>query len=306
MIEAGGLGILVDSVVRNRGEAKLPGIMALGFVAGHSPEMALSIIYSKGVDALALALDDSSKHVAAAAAWALGHIGRHSAEHAKHVSSNGLLSKILGIYNCVTSSEDMKEKAKTALKLILMRTDNLEVVEPLISDAPPQILKYVVAQYSKVLPRDPVARRNFVTTGGLRKLQELLSTGKAPPDSILYEHITFINQCFPDDVVKYFSPNYPSTLLERVEEFTPNLRIDPTLWSDRLFSDTVIPDDVKEEIEALQRSFEAEPPEEEEAIPEPIPEQHSPGQGTPKGKSKKGKKKTSGTSANASKKSSMK
>ena len=164
MIEAGGLGILVDSIVRNRGETKLPGIMALGFVAGHSPEMALSIVYSKGVDALALSLDDTNKHVAAAAAWALGHIGRHSAEHSRHASAGGLLSKILAIYNCPASTEDMKDKAKQALKLILMRTDNLEVVETLITDAPPQILKYVVAQYSKVLENSMILETDLPTT----------------------------------------------------------------------------------------------------------------------------------------------
>jgi len=47
VVEAGGLGVLVNAVLRNRGEAKLPGIMTLGFIAGHSPSLALSVVYSK-------------------------------------------------------------------------------------------------------------------------------------------------------------------------------------------------------------------------------------------------------------------
>ena len=57
---------------------------------------------------------------------------------------------------------------------------------------------------SQVLPLDPAARRAFVTTGGLRKMQELLNTLPETSDAttVLREHIELINQCFPDDVVK--------------------------------------------------------------------------------------------------------
>lgn len=34
--------------------------------------------------------------------------------------------------------------------MILLRTDDLDAIEPLLTLAPPEIFKYVVAQYSKV------------------------------------------------------------------------------------------------------------------------------------------------------------
>ena len=78
-----------------------------------------------------------------------------------------------------------------------------------------------------------------------------------------------------------------------MEEYKPNLRIDPSLWSEKLFSDTVIPDDVKAEIEALQKSIEGEAKAEEapaEMPPEGDPDQDS----TPKGsKARKNRKKKS-------------
>jgi hypothetical protein len=68
-------------------------------------------------------------------------------------------------------SEDLQTKAKKALKNILQKCVYLPVLEPLLHEASPNILKHVVAQFSKVLPHDPKARRLFVTSGGLKKVK---------------------------------------------------------------------------------------------------------------------------------------
>lgn len=67
-------------------------------------------------------------------------------------------------------SEDLQTKSKKALKNILQKCNYLPVLEPLLHEASPNILKHVVAQFSKVLPHDPKARRLFVTSGGLKKV----------------------------------------------------------------------------------------------------------------------------------------
>jgi len=72
--------------------------------------------------------------------------------------------------------------------MILLRTEDLASIDPLLSSAPPEILKYVVVQYSKLLPRSAIARRSFVTSGGLRKIQELLATNTSN-DNIIKEHV---------------------------------------------------------------------------------------------------------------------
>ncbi len=64
-------------------------------------------------------------------------------------------------------------QAKRSLKNILSRCVHLPALEPLLHDAPPNILKHVVGQFSKVLPNDPKARRLFVTSGGLKKVPTL-------------------------------------------------------------------------------------------------------------------------------------
>ena len=90
-------------------------------------------------------------------------------------------------------------QAKRALKNILQKCIHLPALEPLLHDAPPNILKHVVGQFSKVLPHDPHARRLFVTSGGLKKVQEI----KAEPGSALHEYINIINNCFPEEIVRY-------------------------------------------------------------------------------------------------------
>ncbi|KAK2575665.1 hypothetical protein KPH14_012061 [Odynerus spinipes] len=68
-----------------------------------------------------------------------------------------------------------------------------------------------------ILPHDARARRLFATSGGLKKVQEI----QAEPGSTLMEYIMLINCCFPEEIIRYYSPGYPETLLEAVEQYQP-------------------------------------------------------------------------------------
>lgn len=190
----------------------------LGYTAAHSEVLALSVIVSKGVCALAIALaEEPEDYVKAACAWALGQIGRHTPEHAKAVATANVLPRLLECYLRSDASEDLQTKAKKALKQILHKCTYLPALEPLLHDAPPNILKHVVGQYSKVLPHDPKARRMFVMSGGLKKIQEM----QAEPGTALAEYIMTINCSFPAEIVQYYTPGYAEVLLERVEQYQP-------------------------------------------------------------------------------------
>ncbi|KAF0287425.1 Sperm-associated antigen 6 [Amphibalanus amphitrite] len=71
---------------------------------------------------------------------------------------------------------------------------------------------------NEVLPHDPQARRQFVTSGCLRKVQEI----QAEPGTELREYINTINNCFPEEIVRYYSPGYSEHLLERLETYEPD------------------------------------------------------------------------------------
>lgn len=232
IVNSGGIAAIVDYVNESRGMARLPGIMALGYIAAFSETLALSVIVSKGVQPLAEALvSESEEHIKAACAWSLGQIGRHSPDHAKTLADHAVLSKLLKVLTSVGRSgeevgADLKTKTKRALKCILEKTLHLDALEPLLQPStPPNILKYVIAQFAKILPHDVAARRAFVTSGGLQRVQEIaasLSQAQAGglSGSKMAEYIRTINECYPEEIVRYYSPGYSATLLDKIDEYS--------------------------------------------------------------------------------------
>ncbi|XP_026283595.2 uncharacterized protein LOC113210013, partial [Frankliniella occidentalis] len=67
---------------------------------------------------------------------------------------------------------------------------------------------------AQILPQDPRGRRLLVCTGGLRRLQEI----PAEPGSAIAESVAVINCCFPEEIVRYYSPGFPDSLLDLMEE----------------------------------------------------------------------------------------
>ncbi|XP_053988925.1 sperm-associated antigen 6-like isoform X2 [Hylaeus volcanicus] len=234
IVNIGGIGALVELIDTSKQTVRLPAIMAIGYIAGHSDQLAIAVIGSKGVIHLSAVLhEEQNDRMLAVTVWAIGQIGKHTPEHAKAVAVANILPKLLELYNDANSSEDLKSKCNTTLKQILQRCMYIEALEPLLHDSPPNILKYVLGQFSKVLPNDARARRLFVTSGGLKKVQEI----QADPGSTLLEYIQIINCCFPEEIVRYYSPGYPDSLLEAVEQYQPKC---PSLFAmeEHTFSDT--------------------------------------------------------------------
>lgn len=85
---------------------------------------------------------------------------------------------------------------------MLQKCTYLPALQSLLSQAPAEILENVVGQFAKILPADAKARKQFVTSGGLKKIQEI----KTEPDSELAEAVLTINECFPEEIVRYYSP----------------------------------------------------------------------------------------------------
>jgi len=219
LVNAGGVAAIIDYLGDSCGTIRLPGIMALGYVAAHSENLAMTVIVSKGVSQLAICLaEEAEDYVKAATVWSLGQVGRHTPEHAKAVAFANVFPKILACYMKTDASEDLRTKSKRSLKNVLQKCVHLPALEPLLETAPPEILKHVVGQFSKVLPHDPKARRLFVTSGGLKRIQEI----ECEEGSVLQEYIHAINGCYPEEIVKYYSPGYSEQLLERVEQYQPS------------------------------------------------------------------------------------
>ena len=111
-------------------------------------------------------------------------------------------------------SEDLKTKSKRALKAILKKCTALGSLEPLMRDAPVSIVKYILAQFAKVLPNERKAKRSFVQSGGLQFVQDLNESAGGE----LAEHIQAINACFPPEIVEYYSPKYADKLMLLIDD----------------------------------------------------------------------------------------
>lgn len=227
VVNAGSIMAMVDYINNHIGSARLPAIMALGYIAAFGEALAMSVLLAKGVPAISAALvQESEAHIKAACAWALGQIGRHSPDHALQVAQHSVLPKLMDIYTHDEDSSskeiDLKNKAKRTLKVVIQKVVSLEALEPLLNDAPPEILKYVIAQYAKVLPHDATARRNFVTTGGLQKIQDIVASD-GEQSEMLADYIQTINNCYPEEIVRYYSPGYSATILEKIDSYVPQI-----------------------------------------------------------------------------------
>ncbi|RKP02524.1 hypothetical protein CXG81DRAFT_29488 [Caulochytrium protostelioides] len=237
VVNSGGIAAVVAYVSESEGPAQLPAIMTLGYVAAFLETLALAVIVAKGVPALMDALDDRHPdYIRAAAAWALGQIGRHNSEHAKVLCDAAVIPKMLhlaiatspaaaaaaGLPSAGLSAEqsDLHTKAKRALKAILEKTLDIAALDPVLQlSTPPNILKHIVHQIAKVLPHNVVARRAFVTSGGLQRIQEISHAyAKDAHGAVLAEFITAINACYPEEIIRYYSPGYTATLLNKLDD----------------------------------------------------------------------------------------
>ena len=212
---AGGSAALVEYISDSTGSARLPGIMTLGYIAAFDEHNAMAIINSKGIAPLKDALvHESEDYIRAAATWTLGQIGSHSSNHAKAMAETDVLSHLLSQYKSPESSEDLRKKSKKALKNILVMCTVLDALEPLLQEAPDEVMTYLLSQFKKILPTDPNAKKNFVLSGGLRFIQQKHGSNNEKLRLCIDE----INTIYPQEIVQYYSPDYADTLIKKLDD----------------------------------------------------------------------------------------
>lgn len=237
LIEAGAAASLTDSLaVEKGGKRAALAAQTLGFLADYKPSTALSVCGVDGGRALVRCLESAETgDVAAAAAWALGCIARHGSPTASVLAKNGAIGALLRCYAGVQADRHLtlREKAKASLKSLIRKCGGLETIDALVSaETPGPILRHVLSEFAERLGKDVAAKRAFVTSGGLMRLQGVLrahekdvaaaakgdiaggaavatssaAIGEARPllDERGLRDAKKINSVFPPDVVSYY------------------------------------------------------------------------------------------------------
>lgn len=213
VVNSGGAAGLVEFVRDTRSNVRLPGVMALGYIAAFSEAMALAIIVAKGVPALKDALvNEPEEHIKAATVWTLGQIGRHTSDHARALAEGGIFQPLVVLFSRPDSGDDLRMKCKRALKAVIGKCLEAQALAPLLRDSSPKVQKYVLAQFANILPNDVAARKAFLASGLLQRVQEIKTT--APPK--VQESIARINAAFPEVAVKYSDPAFARDLLSQL------------------------------------------------------------------------------------------
>ncbi len=212
-----GPAALVDFVSNCSGDPRLPGIETLGYIAKNGEEsMAKDCIKENAHIALKDALmHESSDKIKERAAWALGRLGKHSADHANALAEADILRKLLDVYTKAGSGSDLKKKSKKALIRIIQKCNKIPLIEPLVEDSVDlDILTCLVEQCYQLLPLSLEAKKYFLQCGGFQKLQHLRADGGTK----LKELRDKINSLYPTEVVQYYAPDAKERIIKKIEE----------------------------------------------------------------------------------------
>lgn len=159
-------------------------------------------------------IGEKDDHVKVACVWTLGQLGRHTPDHSKALTEGGCLAPMVVLLSHPESSDDLRLKCKRALKAILIKCTNAQALAPLLRDPNPKVNKYALAQFAAVLPNDAAARKAFMASGLLQRVQEIKAN--APPK--VAESIARINSCFPEEAVRFSDPAYAREILAKMDD----------------------------------------------------------------------------------------
>ena len=207
---------LVSYLSRCKGQSRIPGAAALGYLAGDD-KMAQLVIEAGGADILGTIINtERNTFLRGAAAWSLGQLGSKGSSHAEQLAQAGVLHILMRLYTQTNTIQDLKTKAKRALKIIIKVCENREALESLLAEATIDVLKVIVVQIRQILDKNKSQLKEFVDSGGLQRVLEIGK--KAAPGTDLAKAIEDISGLYDTNIVQFLSPDYNTYLVKRIED----------------------------------------------------------------------------------------
>ncbi|EAY22500.1 Armadillo/beta-catenin-like repeat family protein [Trichomonas vaginalis G3] len=216
IITEGGAVALVQYLKPDQGNDPIYGVMSIGYIASFSQSLATVLLQSGAADVcLNVFVQAKSDQTKAAAAWTLGQLGKHTSDTAAALAKLNVLTLLLNERIRASASKDLVQKTDRAMELIVQKCTMIEALQKIIDNAPDNVLEFVLEQISKIIPKNPKMRVPFIQEGGFAAVQKV----KAEPGTKIKEYVDAINACYPDQAVKYYSPDFKNTILNDIEQF---------------------------------------------------------------------------------------
>ncbi|MES1902067.1 MAG: Sperm-associated antigen 6 [Paramarteilia canceri] len=221
MVSLGFLGAAAAYMDLNTGIVEA--MLTVGFICSHSEQLAASVLASQMWPKMSILMVNkdfkSKEEEMSALLWTIGQAGQHSAQHSRIVClSPDLLRNMISI-SLQQQNNQLSDQALRTLSLVIQNCTAMDALEPLFLefDLPDSICISFMTQFAKILPNDASSRKSFVASGCLKKMQNIMSKNRD-----LYQELCGqIALCFPPEIVKFYSPDYPEALLQRLDTFSP-------------------------------------------------------------------------------------
>jgi len=224
LVQANGvLELLTKCIIDQRLKSQYAACFAMGKIAACGEEFGDKIKNERVIPALLSILSNSSSpgHIIVEAARCLGVIGSQSAALAKAVGSNSL--RILyGLFS-TTKSLELKQVCLEALRGVISHSsDTTELYTLFERNTDMHVLEAILAQFAEILPYDATQRLPFIKQKKLELLQQV-DASLPTKTSTMQQSITTINNSFPADAVKFYTPSYESELLKTIRAVDEHL-----------------------------------------------------------------------------------
>lgn len=209
----GGCQSLVE-YIRTSKTDMIPAVKAVGAIAGFSPSLAMSLLEAgAGRATLGVFVSSKSIETKSVAAKAVGMLGKHNSQTSQKMTSMNALSLLFQAIGDPDGDDNLRAAVKEAMVDLIKNCEDITALEPLITTSEGEILCHVLERISNLLSKNPKIRAPFVSSGGFRSVQLL----QADNDAELKRLIDAINDCYPDQAVRFYSPNYVEELNKEVE-----------------------------------------------------------------------------------------
>ena len=228
----------------------VPGVLALGHMAAFSERLAKMVAEASGAEALVRVLSRGGEHAPAAASWAITQLARHGgSETGLAIARASALPALMGVYaptavvlagmgddadddTVPAPLRDLHAKSLEALQTCIAVCPESAALEPLLlPSSGAEVLAAVAKRLAQLLVESVEAKRTFITSGGLMRLQTIArhytpdegarasrhddddadAVNALSLEGMLMEDVGKINAIFPQQVVAYYHADHQAS-----------------------------------------------------------------------------------------------